>query len=359
MTNRDVPRRGTDAAELPMRVVQVMAGADYGGAEAFFMRLVPALARADVEQRVVIREHAARAATLAAVGLQAVQLRFGGPLDLQTRWRLLRVIRQFRPQVVMTWMNRATQQCPRGRFVHVGRLGGYYDPRYYRRCDHLIANTADIAEHLLRSGFAPNQVHYLPNFVAGEPTSPLPRRSLFTPEGVPLLLALGRLHRNKAFDVLIEALARLPDAYLWLAGEGPERAVLEALAEHVGVKPRIRFLGWREDVPALLAASDILVCPSRHEPLGNVVLEAFAQRVPVVAAASQGPQGLIANGETGLLVPVDDPAALAAAVKSLSRNGVLASRLAEAGRAVYEAEFTEGKVVQRYKAFLEQVGNAG
>jgi glycosyltransferase involved in cell wall biosynthesis len=338
-----------------MRVVQVMAGADYGGAEAFFMRLVPALARANVEQRVVIRENAARAAALAAAGLQPVQLRFGGPLDLRTRWRLWREIRGFRPQIVMTWMNRATHQCPRGRFVHVGRLGGYYDPRYYRRCDHLVANTADIAEHLVRNGFPPDHVHHLPNFVAGEPATPLPRRSLFTPEGVPLLLALGRLHRNKAFDVLIEAMARLPDAYLWLAGEGPERVALETLAEHAGVKPRVRFLGWREDVPALLAACDMLVCPSRHEPLGNVVLEAFAQRVPVVAAASQGPSELIADGKTGLLVPVEDPVALAAAVKSLARNDVLASRLAEAGRAIYEAEFTEAKVVQRYKAFFEQV----
>ena len=83
------------------------------------------------------------------------------------------------------------------------------------------------------------------------------RAAHYTPNHAPLVVALGRLHENKAFDVLIKAMARVPDAYLWLAGDGPEREKLEALALTEGIKPRTRFLGWQEDVAPLLAAADV------------------------------------------------------------------------------------------------------
>ena len=95
------------------------------------------------------------------------------------------------------------------------------------------------------------------------------------PGGAPLVLGLGRLHQNKAFDVLLEAVSRVPSVYLWIAGEGPLKTELEKQAENLAVKPRTRFLGWREDTAALLAGADVFVCPSRHEPLGNVVIEAL------------------------------------------------------------------------------------
>lgn len=340
-----------------MKVLQCMAGAQFGGAEAFFTRLVMALGRAGLEQRVVIRGDAKRAATLRASGLEPDELRFGGPFDVTTRFRLKGMIRDFQPDVVMSWMNRATAAVPkgRGRFIHVGRLGGYYNLKYYRRCDHLIANTEDIADYLLKNGWSADRVHYLPNFVTGGTVPPLPRRSLFTPDRTPLILALGRLHENKAFDVLLDAVARVPNVYLWLAGEGPLRRELEAKAERIGIKPRVRFLGWRDDVEALFAAADIFVCPSRHEPLGNVVIEAWAQGVPVVATDSLGPGTLIRHGETGILVPVDDAAALARSIKRLVEDEGTRSELGRRGREAYEAGFTEESVVRQYLDFFDKV----
>lgn len=244
---------------------------------------------------------------------------------------------------------------PPGDFVHVGRLGGYYDLKYYRACNQLVANTEDIVGHLIENGFPADRVHYMPNFVDDTPSPPVSRRTLFTPESTPLLLGLGRLHKNKAFDVLIEAMRRLPDVYLWLAGDGPERESLETLAERKGVKPRVRFLGWRNDVPALLATCDAFICPSRHEPLGNVVLEAWAQRVPVIAADSRGPGALIDNEQNGLLIPVDNSIELARAAMKLIRDPILAQRLGAGGREAYEANYTETKVVARYRTFFEEV----
>jgi glycosyltransferase involved in cell wall biosynthesis len=113
-------------------------------------------------------------------------------------------------------------------------------------------------------------------------------------------------------------------------------------------------------VSALMAAADFLVCPSRHEPLGNVVIEGWAAGLPVVATASDGPAGLIEEGSDGLLVPLTGEAggaaeALADAMQRLAGDAGLRARLAEGGRAAYEASFTEAVVVGRYRAFFDEV----
>ncbi|WP_456307451.1 glycosyltransferase [Paeniroseomonas aquatica] len=171
----------------------------------------------------------------------------------------------------------------------------------------------------------------------------------------PHLLALGRLHRNKGFDILLHALALLPGAQLSIGGEGPERPALEALAASLGLGGRVDFLGWRQDTGALLAACDVFVCSSRHEPLGNIILEAWSATRPVVAAAAQGPTELIRPGETGLLVPPEDPEALAAAIAGLLANPGRAGRLAAAGRAAFVAEHAAAPVLARWRAFLAGV----
>ena len=146
-----------------------MAGADYGGAEEFFVRLAIALNSSVVQQRVVIRKHKLRASQLRAGGVEPVELGFGSPLDAATRWGLRQQISEFKPDIVLTWMNRATAMLPaRGKFLHVGRLGGYYNLKYYRACDHLVANTEDIANYLKNNGWGEDQVHYLPNFVTAK-----------------------------------------------------------------------------------------------------------------------------------------------------------------------------------------------
>ncbi len=340
-----------------MKVLQCMSGAQYGGAEAFFTRLVIALDRAGVQQRVAIRDHEVRTRKLREAGIEPDLLRYGRRFDPMTRFALDRMIREFKPDIVLSWMNRATSAVPksRGRFVHVGRLGGYYNLKYYKNCDHLIANTADIADYLVKNGWREDRVHYLPNFVSGDIMPPVPRSTFYTPERAPLILSLGRLHENKGFDTLLRAVSRVPNVYLWLAGEGPLRGELEALAEQLGIKPRVRFLGWRDDVEALFAAADLFVSPSRHEPLGNVVIEAWAQGVPVVATDTLGPGTLIENGETGLLVPVDDVPSLARAIKRTVEDDDFRHNMAVLGRGVYERNFTEATVVESYINFFEQV----
>src|ERR1700756_736530 len=147
-----------------MRLLQAMGGAQHGGAEAFFLRLVLALHRAGQDQLVLLR-HPEHAATLREGGVATLELPFGGLLDLTTKPGFGRAIAEYRPDIVLTWMSRASRLCPSGDFVHVARLGGYYDLKNYRRCDYLIGNTRDLVDSFIRQGWPAERAHYLPNFV--------------------------------------------------------------------------------------------------------------------------------------------------------------------------------------------------
>ncbi|NMM45858.1 glycosyltransferase [Rhodospirillaceae bacterium KN72] len=346
---------GPEPASSQPKVLQVMAGAETGGAEAFFTRLTCALTRAGQDQQAVIRTHPARRAALEEAGVPVTELPFGGKFDLRTKKSLKKIAKAFDPDIVLVWMNRAAKVAPKGDWTVVGRLGGYYKLKNYKRCDHLIANTQDIRDYLLREGWPAERAWYLPNFVDDRRMPPVDRASLDTPEGVPLLLCLGRLHVNKGFDTALETLAKLPEAYLWIAGEGREESALKELAGRLGVAHRVRFLGWRDDAPALLAAADVFFCSSRHEPLGNIVLEAWAQGVPIVAAASQGPSQLIKDGKTGLLAPVDNPDALAKAFRRLLDDRALGHDMAGQAHEQFTQHFSEGPVVAAYQRFFDAV----
>ena len=337
------------------RVLQVMAGAHQGGAEAFFLRLVSALSRAGIDEHVIMRRDKNRSNALRLVGLNPVELPFGGIPDLTTRPRLKKEIAAFDPDIVVAWMSRAARYCPAGNHVLVARLGGYYKLKYYRHCDHLIANTRDICDYLIGEKWPVERVTYLPNFVDSTPATPIGRANFGTPDDVPLLLALGRLHENKAFDVLLNAMHGIPNAYLWIAGEGALRRELESSARRLGVSDRVRWLGWQSNVASLLATADLLVCPSRHEPLGNVIIEAWAHGCPVVAAASQGPKWLIDSCGAGMLFPIDDSDALARSVSHLLNHRDIASDLVAKGRQAYAQDYTEDVVVQRYIEFFDRV----
>jgi glycosyltransferase involved in cell wall biosynthesis len=345
---------------MSRRLLQAIAGARHGGAETFFVRLAAALQRAGETQRVLIRRDADRAQRLRAAGVEVDALDFGGPLDLATRWRFRRAIAEWRPDIVLTWMNRATQICPNGDFVHVARLGGYYDLKYYRQCDHLIANTRAIVDYAVAEGWPADRIDYLPNFVPDIGGAKQFRRSCGAARCV---LAVGRLHPNKGFALLLEAVALTPEVRLTIAGSGPLRGELEQQMHDLGIADRVRFLGWCDDTAALFAEADLFVCPSLQEPLGNVVIEAWSAGLPVIATASDGPAALIADEVNGLLVPLPaqpggGPAALAAAIERLCRSPELRLQLAHGGRRAYESGYTEAAVVAGYRGFFDRLAPA-
>jgi len=339
-----------------LRIAHVLAGAPQGGAENFYTRLVCELAAEnEFTQSAFTRPHNLRqkAFTLAKVGMQT--FKFGSSIHWLDRRQYRAALRDYAPDIVMTYMNRATSLTPSGDYTLVARLGHYYDLKYYQHCDYWIGITRGICDYLIKSGMPADRVIHIPNFVDESDAVALPKDSFSTPKNRTILFALGRLHEHKGFDILLRSLVTIDNTVLWLAGDGPERDSLESLAEELGVKDRVRFLGWRTDVNALMRTADIFVCPSRHEGLGSIIIEAWFNHCPMVATESQGPKELISDKKNGLLTPIDDVDSLSKAINALIDNPQEAQQIAEQGYREYQAFYSRDKIINQYKDFFEKI----
>jgi glycosyltransferase involved in cell wall biosynthesis len=164
-----------------------------------------------------------------------------------------------------------------------------------------------------------------------------------------VLAAVGRLDRQKGFDVLLEALVDLTDVRLLLIGAGGERETLAAQARRLRVERRVTMTGWSDDVPGWLAQADIFVLPSRSEAFPLAILEAMLAGLPVVATDVGSVAEEVRDGETGLLVGKDDPEALANALRKLIEDPDLRAAMGRRGRQV-AGWFTVGRMVDKYLA---------
>lgn len=337
-----------------LRIAHIMAGAVNGGAELFFERLCIAQYLQNLSILPIIRKNFERKKKLINAGLKPLELKFGSLLDWSTRYELNKALKEFSPKVAVAWMNRAASFMPKGAWINVGRLGGFYDLKYYRQCDHLVGNTKKIVEWIKNQGWPGDRVYYIPNFSRIFHSS-IAIRPSYIPNKVPFLLALGRLHVNKGFDILIKAMPYLKNVHLLIAGEGEERQKLENLAKTLKIHDRVHMPGWIKDISNVIMACDILVCSSRHEPLGNIVLEGFSATKPVVALAAQGPMELIVHGINGLLTPLEDEKALANAITFLIDNPSLSYEIAIAGHQKLENEFSQEIVLQKWYDFLTKI----
>jgi glycosyltransferase involved in cell wall biosynthesis len=226
-----------------------------------------------------------------------------------------------------------------------------------RWTDRLIALTErGVEEHLARGVGRADQWVAIPSGVetaslrARAPARGLARARTGLPPDATVVVGVGRLIPVKGFDVLIAALpeirAAVPSVQAVLVGEGPARASLEAQARRLGVGARVRITGVPDDVSPWIAGADVLAVPSRNEGMGRVLIEGMALGVPVVATATGGIPSVLGEGEFGVLVPPDDPPALAAALIDLLRDPARRDKLAEAGRRRAQ-EFTVEVMVER------------
>jgi hypothetical protein len=317
--------------------------------------MIGSLHRSGVEQIAVVARASAQHDRLAAVGVPLAAEVLDAWLQPLRRRRLHAVIERFRPELVHCWMRRAASLMPSCDAPVIGWFGGYYDPARFARCTHFVGVTPDIVGHMVARGVPQARARYIPTFPDIDGAPALDRAALATSAEQVVLLALSRLHEKKGLDVLLGALVQLPQCVAWIAGDGPLESSLKALAAKLGVADRVRFLGWRTDRGALLRAADICVLPSRWEPFGTVMLEAWAAGTPLLAAASAGPAALIQDGRNGLLVPIDDSAALVAAVRRLAGDPGLRAHLIEHGRAAYARDFTREAVTQRMIALYREL----
>lgn len=333
-----------------------MAGAAQGGAETAFAELCAAQMK-DGTQVIAACRPSSRNAQLRDAGVDVVELPFGGTFDFTTRRALKKLINAQKPDVAVTWMNRAAKKMPRGTGVPwIARLGGYYDLKYYKNVDEFVVNAPDIGRWMSESGVPESKIAHIPNFAEIAPNAaPVDRASLDTPSDAFVFLTLARLHPNKAIDTLIDAFAGVDGTYLWIAGEGPDRKALEQQVRARGIESRVRFLGWREDRWSLLAACDAFVLSSRHEPFGNSFMQAWAAGKALVTTNSQGPGHYVQDGVNGLVTPVDDVKALEKALIRVMSDDDLRQTLAAAGQQAYRQAFDKSVILNQWRALFARM----
>lgn len=200
-------------------------------------------------------------------------------------------------------------------------------------------------------------IYVIPNFVDAPPGD-RPREPCSTPNVALQLAAMGRLDSQKGFDLLIDAFARAaedqPHWSLVILGEGAERRRLEEQIHLRGLEPRVRLLGWVSDPNSVLRNCDAFVLSSRYEGFPNALLEAMALGLPAIAVdCPSGPADIIRNEVDGLLVPLGDVPALAAAIQRLFSDAPLRNRLRTQAVQVVD-RFSSERYYARWEAVLRK-----
>jgi glycosyltransferase involved in cell wall biosynthesis len=353
-----------------MRVAHVHPIAGIGGSERHLLTLLPALAAEGVEPRFVGLDAPgpgpdAFYSELDAAGVPYARLAGGRDLDPLLPTRLARAVRGLGADLVHTHLVHGdvygTLAATLLRLPVVStkhnddpfRTGPYrhLERALVARARAVIAITEALGRFLVaRAGLPARKIEVIRYGLDAIPPAWAPNPPVAL-EGRRVLLACARLVPQKGLDTLVRALpavrAAHADAVVLVAGEGPERPRLAELARELGVEDALLLPGRAGDVGALYRGATAYVLPSRWEGFGLVMLEAMLAGLPVVASAVSSVPEIVVDGETGLLVPVDDPAALAAAIIRLLDDPEGAARLGAAGLARARASFSAAEMAHR------------
>lgn len=300
------------------------------------------------------------AARLAAANLPRIELPPASPWSPAAVWRLRCAAREQAADILHAHASHAHTLAAlaavgTGRRLVVTRRVDFRPKGLwkYRRCARVVAVSDAIAGILRASGLPGERIQTIRDGIdasrfAGADRAAA-RAALSLDDGQRAVLCVAALEDHKDHATLLaawEAVAAAdPGAVLLLAGDGSLRPRVEAAAAAL---PRVRVLGFREDIPALLAAADAFVLSSHLEGLGSAVMDAMAVGLPVAATRAGGIPELIADGEDGLLVPVRDPPALAAALTRLLADPALRARLGAAAARTAAARFGAESMVGAY-----------
>jgi glycosyltransferase involved in cell wall biosynthesis len=284
--------------------------------------------------------------------------------SIAAQWRAVRAIRPdiFQPNLISPSACRyaiVAALLTRGvRVVALEHLAVHTDAWTQRRIKQLSARffaahiaVGEKAARVLEqeSGRPPGAIRVIHNGVADRPLAQAPR---FFPG--PTVGTIGRLDPQKGHDVLLRSLADLPGVSAVVVGDGPAQLELSALANELGISERVVFAGRRDDARELLTTFDVFALPSRFEGFPLVLLEAMLARLAVVATDVGSVTEAVVDGETGLVVAPDDPAALTAAIRSLLEAPDARRTFGEAGRA-RALGFSPGRMARDFEALYEAV----
>jgi glycosyltransferase involved in cell wall biosynthesis len=292
-------------------------------------------------------------------------------------WKLRRHFLAFQPDLVQTFLfhanivGRIAAWTGRGEPVVCGIRVAERHCRWHLWVDRIMSRWVDryvCVSHSVAAfssadgGLAAKKVTVIPNGVDLQrfpARSPAPLCDAGVPPGARVVTFVGRLEPQKGLAWLLDAagewLARVPDCHLIVAGQGPDRDSLQRLAIQRGVADLVHWLGWRSDIPEILAASDLLVLPSRWEGMPNVVLQAMASQRPVLATEVEGVRELLGESSDVQIVPYGDTASLTEKLVRILSDRDLASRLGRENRTRAERLFSMDAMVAAYADLWQSI----
>jgi len=349
-----------------LRICQLITELRPAGAERCVYELATRLDRSRFDVQVAALRGGEVADRLAAAGIRVTVLQMRGKWDLGKLTRLPRLLRRERIDLLHTHLFHADLPGrPAARLAGVPRLVHTVhvaEARWrpwqfaYARfaapwCDRIVCVSHAVRRfHARRSGLPGWKYTVIPNgidadaYARSEEVRARRRAEWGIPDDHVLLAFVGRLDRQKGVDVLLEAMDRLAErncaVRLVLAGDGPQRAMVAERLSHSRAGRLTRMLGFVHDVAGVLSAADVLVAPSRWEGFGLAAAEAMAAGLPVIATRVAGLSEIVSDGQTGLLIPPDDPAALAERIEKLACDPGLRERLGRSGRQRVLREYT-------------------
>ena len=343
-----------------MRILHLIHSTGNSGAITFAADAVLALQESgSVEQSVLCRRSDILLGRLYQGNIPYEPMDFvGWKRWLDTR-RIRRRIKFFAPDVVHCWMNRTPTFMPRGSGVpSLGWFGHYYKIKRFANCDYYMGVSHDLCDYIGRESGHPDRVFLGHTFGTLPDDTPLFRSEFNIPEDMPVILMLARMHWEKGVDTLLNAAVKL-NAFLLLAGDGPELEDYKKLARDLGIESRVCFPGWRNDRAALLNLADVLAVPSRSEPFGTVMAEAWHKGVPVVAAKAEGPSQYIRHGVNGMLSEIGDVDGLEENLRAVLNDASLRERLIAEGASTYETTFSKDVVISELLATYKEIIRRG
>jgi L-malate glycosyltransferase len=350
-----------------MHTLQLIGSKAFGGAERWFQRFSLALQALGHPTEIGVRRKHELDRDRWWDGLPRHPLAMRTVWDPLSRGEVSRLVRRLKPDIVQTYMGRATRLTrlrPGAGPVHVARIGGYYKLDGYHHAHAWIGNTRGICDYLVRNGFPAERIHHIYNFYEapadnGERVS---RGEWGIPDDAWLLMTPGRLVPVKGHRHLLDALGRLPreiggrPLWLMMLGDGPLQQLLADQARNLGIADRLVWAGWQPDPTPFFRLCDMVVFPSLdEETFGNVILEAWAYERPLVCTTFRGAREIAAQGENAVMAPCEDAPALARAIEATLRDDALMGALTAAGRSVLEREFSKSAVMSHYIELYRQL----
>jgi glycosyltransferase involved in cell wall biosynthesis len=330
----------------PRRVLQVITPSRMAGAEMQLVRMTPHLIARGHAMATIVKRNSLVIAEMRRHGLITMPRRIGGKFSALAIPVLARAAREHRAEIIQSTLSSASWWSGWlelfGGPPSIGHVQGFTSALWHRHQTHLLAVSNAVKQHLVNQGIPSERFTVLhnamsPNDFYATRDPHIVRAEQGADTDTPVVGTFAHLSRKKGYYDLFAAmptvLRQLPKAQFWIVGEGTLWHELRELAEKTGVLNNVRFLGFRRDVADLMNAIDVMALPSRREPCALVYVEAALSRKPCIACRSGGAPESIEDGQTGILVPTHDSAAIAESLLSLLTNRDRSTRM---GQAAYE-----------------------